>query len=62
MLGIQFVVRKVEMGSKNHEVVPSNLIVRIAGLRNGGVNKMLGELAKRKLVARVQNTKCMSVK
>lgn len=46
------------MGSKNHEVVPNSLITQIAGLRNGGVNKLLGMLAKRNLVAKVQNAKC----
>lgn len=46
------------MGSKNHEVVPTALVAQISGLRNGGVNKMLGSLAKRNLVARVQNAKC----
>jgi RIO-like serine/threonine protein kinase len=48
------------MGSKNHEIVPTALIVQISGLRNGGVNKHLGELAKRNLVARVRNAKCAS--
>ena len=52
--------RQVEMGSKNHEVVPTVLIVQISGLRNGGVNKILGSLAKRNLVSKVQNSKCMS--
>lgn len=47
------------MGSKNHEIVPTVLIVQISGLRNGGVNKILGSLAKRNLVARVQNSRCM---
>lgn len=46
------------MGSKNHEIVPTSLIVQISGLKNGGVNKNLGELAKRNLVARVRNAKC----
>jgi RIO kinase 2 len=46
------------MGSKNHEVVPTILVVQISGLRSGGVNKLLGELAKRKLVAKVRNAKC----
>lgn len=46
------------MGSKNHEIVPTALIVQISSLRNGGVNKILGSLAKRNLVARVQNAKC----
>ena len=49
---------QVEMGSKNHEVVPLPLIVQISGLRNGGVNKHVGSLAKRDLVAKVQNAKC----
>ena len=49
------------MGSKNHEVVPNVLITKIAGLRNGGVNKLLGSLAKRSLVAKVQNSKCERV-
>ena len=48
------------MGSKNHEVVPTPLIVQISGLRNGGVNKILGSLAKRNLVAKVQNSRCES--
>jgi RIO kinase 2 len=48
-----------EMGSKNHEVVPSALISQISSLRSGGVNKCLGELAKRNLVARVQGARCM---
>ena len=47
------------MGSKNHEVVPTVLIVQISGLRNGGVNKVLGSLAQRNLVARVRNARCM---
>ncbi|KAI8980655.1 RIO1-domain-containing protein [Trametes punicea] len=51
------VLTAVEMGSKNHEVVPTVLIVKISGLRNGGVNKLLGSLAKRNLVSKVQNTR-----
>ncbi|KAG1757500.1 RIO1 family-domain-containing protein [Suillus lakei] len=51
------VLTSVEIGSKNHEVVPTPLIVQISGLRNGGVNKLIGSLAKRNLVAKVQNSK-----
>ncbi|TBU48165.1 RIO1-domain-containing protein [Dichomitus squalens] len=51
------VLTAVEMGSKNHEIVPTVLIVKISGLRNGGVNKILGSLAKRNLVSRIQNAK-----
>ncbi|KDR85063.1 hypothetical protein GALMADRAFT_149576 [Galerina marginata CBS 339.88] len=51
------VLTAVEMGSKNHEVVPLSLIVQISGLRNGGVNKLVGSLAKRNLISKVQNSK-----
>ncbi|KAJ3177268.1 Serine kinase [Geranomyces variabilis] len=51
------VLTAVEMGSRNHEVVPSQLIAHIAKLKSGGVNKILGELARTNLVARVQNAK-----
>ncbi|KAL0580387.1 Serine/threonine-protein kinase rio2 [Marasmius crinis-equi] len=51
------VLTAVEMGSKNHEIVPTPLIAQISGLRNGGVNKLIGSLAKRNLVSRVQNAK-----
>lgn len=47
------------MGSKNHEVVPTSLIAQISRLRNGGVNKLIGSLAKRNLVSKVQNSKCL---
>ncbi|WVQ70804.1 hypothetical protein IAR50_000326 [Cryptococcus sp. DSM 104548] len=49
------VLTAVEMGSKNHEVVPSKLIAELSQIRGGNVKKSLGELAKRNLVARVQN-------
>ncbi|KAI8640106.1 RIO1 family-domain-containing protein [Parasitella parasitica] len=49
------VLTAVEMGSKNHEVVPSQLIAQIAQLRHGGAHKLFGDLAKKKLIARVQN-------
>lgn len=51
------VLTAVEMGSKNHEIVPSSLIAQIAGLRHGGIHKLLGELAKKNLIARVQHAK-----
>lgn len=53
--------RKVEMGSKNHEVVPTALIAQIAQLRHGGSHKIVGDLAKMNLIARVQNAKCMII-
>ncbi|KAJ7597107.1 RIO1 family-domain-containing protein [Mycena floridula] len=51
------VLTAVEMGSKNHEIVPTVLVAQIAGLRNGGVMKLVGSLAKRNLISRVQNAK-----
>ncbi|KIY47022.1 RIO1-domain-containing protein, partial [Fistulina hepatica ATCC 64428] len=51
------VLTAAEMGSKNHEVVPTSLIAQISGLRSGGVNKLIGSLAKRNLLAKVQNSK-----
>lgn len=49
------VLTAVEMGSKNHEVVPTDLIAQISSLRHAGISKLLSSLLKRKLVARVQN-------
>ncbi|KNZ43909.1 atypical/RIO/RIO2 protein kinase [Puccinia sorghi] len=51
------VLTAVEMGSKNHEIVPTALIANLAGLRSGGVNKCISELAKRGLVKREANSK-----
>ncbi|KAG0363841.1 hypothetical protein BG005_005663 [Podila minutissima] len=51
------VLTAAEMGSKNHEVVPSTLITQIAQLRHGGSHKILSELARRNLVAKVQHIK-----
>ncbi|KAK4052655.1 Serine/threonine-protein kinase rio2 [Microbotryomycetes sp. JL201] len=56
------VLSAVEQGSKNHEVVPLALIAQVAGLRSGGVNKALAELAKRRLVAKVQHSKYEGVR
>ncbi|KJE91595.1 RIO kinase 2 [Capsaspora owczarzaki ATCC 30864] len=45
------VLTALEMGSKNHEVVPTTLISHIAGLKHGGARKLLIELTRHKLVA-----------
>ena len=42
------VLTAVEMGMKNHELVPTSLVASIASLRHGGVHKMLKELCKHK--------------
>jgi len=45
------VLTAVEMGMKNHELVPGSLIASIASLRHGGVHKLLKELCKHRLLA-----------
>ncbi|CAD6885459.1 unnamed protein product [Tilletia laevis] len=49
------VLRAVEQGSRNHQVVPTPLITALAHLHHAGINKLIGALARRNLVARVQN-------
>jgi len=45
------VLTAIEMGMKNHEIVPNPLIASIAALRNGGCHKVIRELVRHKLVA-----------
>ncbi|OQR81317.1 RIO kinase [Thraustotheca clavata] len=45
------VLNAVEMGMKNHEIVPVELISSIAKLRHGGVSKILSHLLRNKLIA-----------
>ncbi|KAK3030895.1 hypothetical protein RJ639_037245 [Escallonia herrerae] len=40
----------VEMGMRNHEIVPAELIARIASLKHGGTYKVLKNLLKHKLL------------
>ena len=44
------VLTAVEMGMKNHEIVPVELIVSIAQLRHGGAHKILSTLLQYKLI------------
>jgi len=44
------VLTAVEMGMKNHEVVPTALIESISGLKRGGAFKLVKQLCKHKLV------------
>ncbi|XP_057491599.1 serine/threonine-protein kinase rio2 [Actinidia eriantha] len=44
------VLTAVEMGMRNHEIVPSELIDRIAALKHGGTYKVLKNLLKHKLL------------
>lgn len=45
------VLTAVEMGMKNHELVPGALIVSIANLKHGGCYKILMELTRKKLLS-----------
>jgi RIO kinase 2 len=51
--------KKVETGSKNHEIVPTAMIDKIARLRGGssGVHKSISNLAKTGLIGRVKEAK-----
>ncbi|KAL7784899.1 RIO1 family domain-containing protein [Trichoderma ceciliae] len=53
------VLTAVEMGSKNHEIVPTPLIEKLARLRGGAgsVHKSISALAKVGLIARVKEAK-----
>ncbi|GMH08736.1 hypothetical protein Nepgr_010576 [Nepenthes gracilis] len=44
------VLTAVEMGMRNHEIVPSELVDRIASLKHGGTYKVLKNLLKHKLL------------
>lgn len=44
------VLTAVEMGMRNHEIVPADLIHRIASLKHGGTYKVLKNLLKNKLL------------
>uniref|UniRef100_A0A6P7FE78 Serine/threonine-protein kinase RIO2 n=1 Tax=Diabrotica virgifera virgifera TaxID=50390 RepID=A0A6P7FE78_DIAVI len=41
----------IEMGMKNHELVPAAMAASIANLQHGGVNKILRELCKHRLLS-----------
>jgi len=45
------VLTAVEMGMKNHSLVPGSLVASIASLRHGGVHKILKELSKHRLLS-----------
>ncbi|XP_077275679.1 RIO kinase 2 [Temnothorax americanus] len=45
------VLTAIEMGMKNHELVPALLAAQIANLRYGGVHKLLKEMCKYKLLS-----------
>ena len=45
------VLTAIEMGMKNHELVPASLAAQIANLRYGGVHKFMKELCKHRLLS-----------
>jgi RIO kinase 2 len=45
------VLTALELGMKNHDLVPTELIASIASLKHGGVHKVLGNLLRLKLIA-----------
>lgn len=47
------VLTSIEMGMKNHEIVPLALIENIAKLRRGGVFKVVQSLLKKKLIGHI---------
>lgn len=49
---------QIEMGMKNHELVPGSLAASIANLRHGGVHKLLKELCKQKLLSYERGKHC----
>lgn len=50
------VLTAVEMGMKNHEIVPLALVSQIASLKHGGCHKVIKELVKNKLLV-YENTR-----
>jgi len=50
MMMLLLLFEQVEMGMKNHEIVPAPLIAAIASLKHGGCQKVLMELSKNSLV------------
>lgn len=57
-----YIYLKIEIGSRNHEVVPTPLIIQLSGLRGGsGVHKSISSLAKLNLIARVKNARCTAL-
>ncbi|KAJ2460359.1 Serine/threonine-protein kinase rio2 [Coemansia sp. RSA 2424] len=51
------VLTAIEIGSRNHDIVPASLIAQLSHLRSGGINKFISDLIKRKLIASESNSK-----
>jgi hypothetical protein len=53
---------QVEMGMKNHELVPAALVASIANLRHGGAHKLMKELCKHRLLTYERGKHCKEIK
>ncbi|ODV80278.1 serine/threonine-protein kinase RIO2 [Suhomyces tanzawaensis NRRL Y-17324] len=52
------VLQAVEIGTRNHELVPTEMIHSLGGMKSTtGTNRLIGDLAKFKLLARLRNSK-----
>lgn len=51
---------QIEMGMKNHELVPGPMAASIANLQHGGAHKLLRELCKHGLLSYERGRKCES--
>ncbi|KAK6453784.1 RIO1 family-domain-containing protein [Scheffersomyces xylosifermentans] len=52
------VLQAVEIGSRNHELVPTEMIHSMGGMKSpSGTNRAIGDLAKLKLISRLRNAK-----
>ena len=49
------ILEAIEVGMKNHELVPVTIITRLAALRSGGVHKIISHLIRNKLIAHEGN-------
>ncbi len=49
------VLTALEVGSRNHEVVPTSLIASLSKFRPGGVQKIMSDLCRQKLASRENN-------
>ncbi|KAJ2122055.1 Serine/threonine-protein kinase rio2 [Coemansia sp. RSA 720] len=56
------VLTAIEVGSRNHDIVPETLIAELSRLRGGGINKYISDLIKRKLIASESSSKYVGYK
>ena len=52
------VLTAAEMGSRNHEIVPTSLLGQIAQIKNSNLNRVISVLAKNNLLSKEQYAKC----